>query len=147
DVPDFAELPEARGIPIERGLPTQLAAALRETYADLETTRGAGPRAVVIVGDDRSGTLIVRAQESEFARISALADTLQQEADKSLARVCVLRLNAVPAAYVATTLQTTFAPAAQQRGEPLAIAVDRLNNSLVISSSETLYREIGQVVS
>jgi type II secretion system protein D len=145
DVPDFAELPAARVIPVARGVPTELANSLREMYADLESTRGAGPRAVVIVGDDRSGTLIVRAEESEFARISALAQTLQQEADKSLARVRVLRLNNVPASYVAATLETTFAPAAKQRGEPLAIAVDRLNNSLVISSSEALYEEIGQV--
>lgn len=146
DVPDSARLPEARVIALRDGPASAVAASLRELFADAEGARRTGPRSVVIVGDDRSNTLIVRAEESQFVQIKALADAIEQEGGRARAQVRVIRVRGVPAARLAPTIRTVFGPAARQRNEALAVEVDRAANALVISSSEGLYNEIREVV-
>lgn len=146
DVPEVSRLAEARIISLKGGVASKLAETLRQMFTDPGAGRDrTGPRSVMIVGDDRAGALIVRAEEQEFARISAMAEALQQQGDKSLATVRVLKLTAMPATRLVTSLKTTFAPVAQQLNEPLSIEVDRSNNALVIASSERLFEQISSV--
>jgi len=147
DVPEFARLPEARVIPLRSGSATDIAAALRQMFTDVTPGAGrqTGLRSVLIAGDNKSRTLIVRADDAQFAQIKALADTLQQEGDRALASVRVLRLSNIPAGRLAPTLRTTFAPVAQQAGETLAVEIDRASNAVVIASSERLFEQIRKV--
>lgn len=150
DVPDSARLPEARLIPLRIGPASAIATSLRQTFTDREGGAGArgplgGPRQVVIVGEDRSNTLIVRAEESAFAQIKAMAETLQQEGDKSRAQVRVLKLGNAPAARVANAVRGTFTNVAREGNEAFAVEVDRAGNALVVASSQKLYEQIEKV--
>jgi type II secretion system protein D len=148
DVPEFARLPEARIIPLKAGPASQVAQTLRSMFVDAARPGGGanvGVRSVLILGDDKAGALIVRADESQFAQIKALAETLQSEGDRSRASVRVLRLANVPAGRILPTLRTTFNPVAQQAGETLAIEVDRTANALVVASSQRLFEQVEQV--
>ncbi len=149
DVPEFARLPEARIIPLKAGPATQFAQTLRAMFVEAGRPAGSGApggvRSVLILGDDKAGALIVRADESQFAQIKALAETLQQEGDRSRASVRVLRLANIPAARILPTLRTTFAPVAQQAGETMAIEVDRTTNAIVIASSQVLFEQMEKV--
>ncbi|MBX3358763.1 MAG: hypothetical protein KF745_10065 [Phycisphaeraceae bacterium] len=149
DVPEFSSLPEARVIPLRIGPATQIANALRQMYTDSLPSGPAsqrGLRSVVITGEDRSNTLIVRADESQFARIKVLTDSLQQEGDRSRTSVRVLRLANIPAGRVMLTVRNTFAAVAKEGGEALALDVDRTANALVVASSEKVYEQIRAVV-
>ncbi|MBC7834694.1 MAG: hypothetical protein H7Y88_06285, partial [Phycisphaerales bacterium] len=148
DVPEFARLPEARIIPLRIGPATAIAQSLRQMFTDQSRagSQGAGLRSVLISGEDKSNVLIVRADEAQFAQIKALAETLQQEGDRSRAAVHVLRLSNVPAGRVAATLRTTFAPIAQSEGETIAIEIDRTSNALVVAASQRLFEQIERTV-
>lgn len=147
DVPESSRLPEARIIPLRLGPASQIAQALRQTFTDAgpQGSGRQGPRSVVIVGEDKSNALIVRAEESQFAQIKAMAETLQQEGDRSRSKVRVLTLKHVPAARVAAAVRATFANVAREAGETLAVEVDRAGNALVVASSEKLFEQIRQV--
>lgn len=147
DLPDFLKFPEAHVIPLKTGKASQIAASVRELFAN-QPKQGpnAGPRSTVIVGDDTSNSLIIRAEDPDYAQIKALAEVLQQQGDKAQATVRILTLKNVPAARLQKTLNTTFAQAAKQRGEVLSVEVDRTSNSLVIASSGALFEEIEKVV-
>ncbi|MGD9688976.1 MAG: secretin N-terminal domain-containing protein [Phycisphaerales bacterium] len=146
DVPDSARLPEARVIPLRIGPASQIAQSLRSAFAETAGAGGrTGPRSLVIVGEDKSNTLIIRCEESQFAQIAAMAESLQQEGDKSRAQVRVLALKHVPAARVALTIRTTFANVAREGGETLAVEVDRTTNALVIASSEKIFEQVKRV--
>lgn len=144
DVPDFVKFAEARVLPLKTGKATQIAQSLRELFV-AQNQRSQGPRATVIVGDDVANALIIRAEERDYAQISALAEALQQQGDISQATVRVLGLKNVPAARLQKSLSTTFAQAAKQQNEVLSIEVDRTSNSLVIASSRRIYDEIEKV--
>ncbi len=145
DVPDFAKFPDAQVIPLTTGRASEIANSVRALFAT-QTGRGAAsPRSVVIVGDDASNCLIVRAEERELAQIRALAETLQQQADRSGVAVRVLAIRNIPAARLQKTIATTFAPLAREHDETLAVEVDRAGNALVVASSERVYREIEQL--
>ena len=153
DVPESAKLPEAHIIALRIGPASQIAQALRQAYTeqskrniDTPAGRAESARAVVIVGEDKSNTLIVRAEEPALAQIRALAETLQQEGDRSRSQVRVITLKNVPASRVAMTLRTTFAGVAKEGGETLAIEVDRVSNMLVIASSEKIFTQVKKVV-
>jgi type II secretion system protein D len=145
DVPDFNRFPPAHVIPMQSGKASALAQSLRDLY-QTQQGRAGGSRAVLIVGDDSTNALIVRAEEQDYAQIKAMADTLQQEGDKARASVRVLALKSVPAVRLQKTINATFTPAAKQWGEVLAVEVDRTSNALVIASSQRLYDEIEKVV-
>lgn len=145
DVPDFNRFPEARIIPLDSGKASAIAQAVRELYQS-QPSRPGGPRAVIIVGDDASNALIVRAEDREFAQIKALAATIEQQGDRSRATVRVLPLRNVPAARLQKTIAQTFGASAKQLNEPLGVEVDRSANALVVASSERLFREIERVV-
>ena len=149
DVPDFVKFPEARVIPLKTGKATQIATSVRELFINQNQLRGTGtvggPRATIIVGDDVSNTLIVRAEEPDFVQIKALAEALQQQGDIARATVRVLPLKNVPAARLQKSLSTTFAQTAKQQNEVFSIEVDRTSNSLVVASSKRVYDEIEKV--
>lgn len=148
DVPEFSRLPAAQIIPLRIGPASVIANTLRQMFTDQGVGTGAsvnarsGPRSVMIVGEDKANALIVRADESQFAQIKAMADSIQQEGDKSRVQVRVLRMVNIPAARIAASLKTTFAPVAQQAGEPMTIEIDRANNALVVASSEKVFGQI-----
>ncbi len=148
DVPDFVKYAEAHVLPLKSGKATQIAASVRELFVGQRVSggQGAGPRATVIVGDDTSNSLIIRAEERDFAQIKALAEVLQQQGAISQATVRVLVVKNIPAARLVKTLETTFAQAAKQQNEVLSIEVDRTSNSLVIAASKRIYDQIEEVV-
>lgn len=143
DRPDFVNMPDPHVIALESGQASQFARMIRETFVNTEERQGR--RSVIVVGDDQSNTLIVRAEEHELAQIRALADALQQESADGIASPRVLKLSHVPAARLRQTLLGTFSPAAQEVGEVLAIEVDRDSNSLVIASSDRIFKQIEAV--
>lgn len=147
DVADYAKLPAPQLIPVTTGDPRQLAEAIREAFS----TRGTGQRAaarqrLVIVGDVTSNTIIVRAEEDEFAQIQTLAEALQQQAGEQGVSVHVLHLTAAPAGRVASAIREAYAARARLANQPLSIQVDSQGNSLVIASTASLFKEIEQTV-
>src|SRR5690606_9119880 len=76
DVPDFVKYPEARVLPLKTGKASQIAQTIRSLFIGDAPARGQGPRATVIVGDDASNCLIIRAEERDAAQIAALAEAL-----------------------------------------------------------------------
>lgn len=149
DVPGFADLPPARVIPVVgTGKPSAIASTMRELFAmsGVGNLARRGPRSIVIIGDDASSAIIVRADEPEFAQIKALADTLQQQGEIGRAVPGVIKLKHVPAARLRTTLIATFQPLAQSMGEALAIEVERGSNSLVVMCSPRLKAELEKVI-
>lgn len=149
DVPGFADLPPARVIPVVgTGKPSAIASTMRELFAmsGVGNTARRGPRSIVIIGDDASSAIIVRADEPEFAQIKALADTLQQQGEIGRAVPGVIKLKNVPAARLRATLLATFQPLAQSMGEALAIEVERGSNSLVVMCSPRLKAELEKVI-
>ncbi|MCC6969901.1 MAG: hypothetical protein IT434_06725 [Phycisphaerales bacterium] len=149
DVPGFADLPPARVIPvIGTGKPSAIASTMRELFAmsGMGNMARRGPRSIVIIGDDASSAIIVRADEPEFAQIKTLADTLQQQGEIGRAVPGVIKLKHVPAARLRTTLIATFQPLAQSMGEALAIEDERGSNSLVVMCSPRLKAELEKVI-
>lgn len=139
DQPGF-DASAPRLIPIENGKASQIALAIREVYIKQQP---AG-RQIIVHGDDASNTIIVRAPESQFAEIKALAQSLEARSDV-LTDVRVLTLRNIPAARLRQTIENVFRAKAELKGETLAVEVDRTRNALVIASSEALFREIEQV--
>lgn len=147
DVPDFVKYAQAHVVPLQTGKASLIAASVRELFVgQKQQGNGPGPRATVIVGDDTSNSLIIRAEEQDFAQIKALAEVLQQQGAISQAMVRVLPLKNVPAARLVKTLETTFAQTAKQQNEVFSIEVDRTSNSLVIACSRRIFDQIDQVV-
>jgi type II secretion system protein D len=150
DVAGFADMPTPRIIPLRSGKPSLIAQHIRELYLNRTDRSGAdrtsGPRAVVVIGDDSSGALIVRADEERFAEIKALAATLEQQGEIGRVSPHVIRLRNVAAGRLRTTILVTFAETAKSMGETLAVEVDRASNSLVVACSSRLLEEIRKVV-
>lgn len=147
DEPDSLRLPEAKVVPLRGGSATAVANSIREVFAASQGPgRSANPRALVIVGDEASNSLIVRCDESQFAQVQALAEALQGQADVTRLATRVLRLEHVPAARLRQTLLATFSPVAQQNRESLAIEIDRTSNALVVASSQRLFEQIQTTV-
>ncbi|MHC4219644.1 MAG: secretin N-terminal domain-containing protein, partial [Planctomycetota bacterium] len=144
DVADYAKLPPPQIIPVRSGSPSQLAESLRRLYEQAGDNRGR--KALRIVGDDASNTIIVRAEEEDFHQIRALAEALQDEAVEQGLSVYVLKLRAAPARRVGDAIRQAFATKARQSGQPLAVQVDVQGNSLVIASTAALFDEIRDTV-
>ena len=144
DVADYAKLPPPQIINVRNGDPEQLAASLSRLYN--QSTDDRGRRALRIVGDPTSNSIIVRAEAEEFAQIKALAEALQDEASTKGLSVHVLKLRAAPAGRVATAITDAYAEKARQANQPLSIQVDRQSNALVIASTVAMYEEIKQTV-
>lgn len=145
DEPESLRMPEARIIPLRGGSATAVANSIREVFAATQGRAG-NPRALVIIGDETSASLIVRCDEAQFAQVKALADSLQGQADVTRLATRVLRLERVPAARLRQTLLATFTPVAQQNRETLAIEIDRGGNALVVASSQRLFEQIEATV-
>ncbi len=144
DVADYAQLPAPRLIPVDRGDPEQLAESLNRLYAQEGSDRGR--RALRIVGDKGSNTLIVRAEDEDFRQITTLADALQQEAASGGLAVHVLRLQTAPARRVQEAIIAAYAAKAEQANQPLSIEVDAAGNSLIIACTLGLFQDIRETV-
>ncbi|MBX3361314.1 MAG: hypothetical protein KF705_07745 [Phycisphaeraceae bacterium] len=143
DEPDSLRLPEARVVPLRGGSATAVANSIREVFAASSGAgRNANPRALVVVGDEASNSLIVRCDDTQFTQVKALAEALQGQADVTRLATRVLKLEHVPAARLRQTILATFTPVAQQNRETLAVEIDRTANALVIASSQRLFEQI-----
>ncbi|MBX3363717.1 MAG: hypothetical protein KF866_03030 [Phycisphaeraceae bacterium] len=145
DVPDVLKLPQPRVIPLENGRASQIAQALREMFVS-QGGRQQNLRGVMIFGDDVSNTIIVRANDEQFAQILQLAQTLQNNAAQARLSPRVVSLRHVPAVRLRETLTATFRPIAAQRNETFSIELDRAGNALVIVAGDRLFEEIESVV-
>jgi len=145
DVLDFPRYAEARVIPLTTGKASQVAESVRQAFASV-VGRGAGPRAIVVVGDDASNCLIVRADEPSMSQIRDLVSSLEERGDVARANVRILPVVNVPAARLQRTIAAAFAETARARNESLTVEISRDTNALVISSSQTIFDEIEKVV-
>lgn len=145
DVTGFGNLPMARIIPLKTGKPSTVAGNIRQLYLN-QTDRVNGPRSVLVIGDDASGALIVRADDEKFAQIKTLAETLEQQGEIGRVQPHVVKLKSAAAGRLRTTILATFTETAKSQGETLAVEVDRASNSLVIACSARLLEQIKQVI-
>ncbi len=148
DVSGFADMPAARIIPLKSGKPSQVASMIRELYLNKNdrSSQAIGPRSVLVIGDDTSGSLIVRADDEKYAQILALARTLEEQGQLGRVQPHVVKLRTVAAGRLRQTLLSTFTPTARAQGETLAVEIDRSSNSLVIACSDRLLQEIRKVI-
>ncbi|MCA9296942.1 MAG: hypothetical protein KC983_10495, partial [Phycisphaerales bacterium] len=146
DVADFASLPAPRLIPVLGADPVQLAESLRRLYEQQNEGRARSGRGLRIVGDKDSNTVIVRADDEEFAQINALATALQQQMSQQGLGVHVLHLDAAPATRVASAIREAFGKRAEQAGQALTIDVDAAGNNLIIACTGGLLDEISATV-
>lgn len=144
DVADFATLPPPQLIPVTAGDPAQLAQALQAMYES--TTGPRGRRAVRIIGDASSNTVIVRAEEEDFAQIRALAEALQQEASSQGLAVHVIPVKSLPAARVQASITEAYRATAQQLKQPFSIQVDAQGNNLIVACTGSLIEPIRKTV-
>lgn len=145
DVSGFADMPKARIIPLKNGKPSVVADTIRELYLN-KSERVNGPRAVLVIGDDTTGALIVRADDEKFAQVKALAETLEQQGQLGRVQPHVVRLKTIAAGRLRQTLLSTFTDTAKAQGETLAIEIDRGSNALIIACSQRLLEEIQKVI-
>ncbi len=147
DVAGFADMPLPRIIPLKNGKPSAVAASIRELYLNKQPNqKNSGPKAVVVIGDDTTGALLVRADDEQFAQIRALASTLEQQGELGRVTPHVVRLKNVAAARLRQTLLATFTETAKSQGETFAVEIDRSSNSLVIACSPRLLDEVQRVI-
>jgi len=144
DVADYAKLPPPQIIPVTNGNPEQLAESLNELYQQQD--RGSGSKALRIVGNTSSNTIIVRAEEDEFRQVKSLAEALQQQASTQGLSVHVLQLTSAPATRVAAAIREAYQQKAQQSNQPLSINVDAAGNSLVVACTGGMFDEIEETV-
>ncbi len=144
DVADYARLPPPRIIPVRSGSPQQLAEALLALWEQGGGARGG--RALRIVGDAASSSIVVRAEEEDFRQIKVLAEALQDEATAKGISVHVIPLRAAPAVRVAAAITEAFAAKARQSNQALAIEADRAGNTLVVACASALFDEILRTV-
>ena len=144
DVPEAQRGREPAIVQVSGVRASELAARVREVFVQGRPGAG-GTRAPIIVGDDATRTLIIRADESELAQIRVLAESLQKVGEGASVATRVLRLRNTPAARLRETLLRTFNAEAQRLGSPLAIEVDRSSNALVVASSAELFESIQRV--
>ncbi|HAW96761.1 MAG TPA: hypothetical protein DCX60_10830, partial [Phycisphaerales bacterium] len=139
DVADFMKLPPPRLIPVISGSPDQLAASLRELYAAGENRSGVTTR---IIADDPSGTVIVRADDQEYAQILALAEAIQQNAGSYGLSVHVLALENADAGNIVDTIRSAFSAQAERTRSPLSLEADLVSNSVVVACTGAMWSEI-----
>lgn len=145
DVAGFDDMPAPRIIPLLAGKPSAIAATIRQVYLNQDAnTRG--PRSTLVIGDDQSSALIVRADDESYAQVAALAQALQSQGQAGRIQPHVVRLQHVSALRLKPTLLAAFSTMAQQQGESLAIEVDRSSNTLVIACTPRLLEQIKSVI-
>ncbi|MBX3373668.1 MAG: hypothetical protein KF817_07525 [Phycisphaeraceae bacterium] len=142
DVADYAKLPPVRIIPVTTGDPESIAQAIARLYADGESA--GGRKALRIVGDRVSGSIIVRVEESEYAQIAALAAAMQEQTGTRGVGVEVMRMAQAPARRVADAIRAAYQLKATELRTPLSIQVDAGLNAIVVATTPELSREIRQ---
>ncbi len=145
DTPEFQRLPNARLIPVGATTrPSRLAERVRQVF--LQVTGRERSSRVVVVGDDDSGVLIVRADDDAFGEIESLAEALMLAGEDAVATPRVIRLGRLPASRLRGMIANIFNPMAQRRGETLTIEVDRDSNALVVAASEEMHARIETLI-
>jgi type II secretion system protein D len=139
DVADFMKMPAPRLIVVRNGSPEGIARSLSTLYLSGNVRGGLATR---IVPDESSGTIIVRAEENEFAQIKALADALQQEASMNGLSVHVLELASASAGRIADVVREAFIAQAEQSRSPLSIEADTGSNTLVVACTGAMWADI-----
>ena len=139
DVADFMKMPPPRLIAVRNGSPEGIAQSLGTLYL---TGNARGGLATRIVPDESSGTIIVRAEENEFAQIKALAEALQQEASMNGLSVHVLELASASAGRIADVVREAFSAQAEQSRSPLSIEADAGSNTLVVACTGAMWPDI-----
>lgn len=149
DVADYAQLPPVRLIPLKEGKATNLAPTLQAMYAATNASAGT-PRGqrqtVLIIADDDSNTIIVRAEEEEFLQIESIARSLETTSTSEGVTVRVLPVQEATATRVAAAVRDAFVATAREMEEPLSIEVDASANSLVVASTARMFEQIEKVV-
>jgi type II secretory pathway component GspD/PulD (secretin) len=146
DTPDFLQLPEARLIPVTSGVrASAVAQSIRSVFLNAQIREGS-PRRPVIVGDDASSTLIVRADDSDFGEIRALARSLIDQSASTDVSPRVIRLRSLNASRMRDTLLRTLRPIAQRRNEAFAVEADLGTNTLIVSASAAIFGQAVQLV-
>ena len=146
DVAGFDDMPAPRIIPLEAGKPSAIAATIRQLYLNTQDGGVRGPRSTLVIGDDQSSALIVRADDESYAQVAALAQALQAQGQAGRIQPHVVRLQHVSALRLKPTLMAAFSTMATQQGESLAIEVDRSSNTLVIACTPRLLEQIKSVI-
>lgn len=146
DVAGFDDMPAPRIIPLAAGKPSAIAATIRQLYLNSQDGATRGPRSTLVIGDDQSSALIVRADDESYAQVAALAQALQAQGQAGRIQPHVVRLQHVSALRLKPTLMAAFSTMAQQQGESLAIEVDRSSNTLVIACTPRLLEQIKSVI-
>lgn len=146
DVAGFDDMPAPRIIPLEAGKPSAIAATIRQLYLNTQDGGVRGPRSTLVIGDDQSSALIVRADDESYAQVAALAQALQAQGQAGRIQPHVVRLQHVSALRLKPTLLAAFSTMATQQGESLAIEVDRSSNTLVIACTPRLLEQIKSVI-
>ncbi|MFG0252321.1 MAG: secretin N-terminal domain-containing protein, partial [Phycisphaerales bacterium JB038] len=147
DVADYALLPPPQIIPLSTARAAELVNSLRQMYEQQRTSRGQATRRTIIIGHDTaSNTIIVRAEEDEFAEIKALALALEDTATDADISIRIIALKQARAARVLSVLNEPMQIKARQLGQPLSIQVDRLANSLVIATSAAMFAQVEPVI-
>lgn len=146
DVAGFEEMPAARIISLRAGKPSAIAATIRQMFLNQRDEKLGSPKSVLVVGDDTSSALIVRAPDDKFVQIKALADTLQEQGELGRIQPHVIRLRNLAAARLRQTILSTFMQTAKDQGESLAVEVDRASNALVVACSPRLFESIKAVI-
>ena len=144
DVADYLEMPQARILPVRSGTAASIAqAATRVFAADLDERN---PRRVLIVGDEASATIVVRADEERFMEIAGFVAAMERRAEAGQPRAQLYPLAVLPAARVRDAVVRTLRPLAQSRGETLSIEVEPTSNSLLVAASEGMHAEVRRLV-
>ena len=144
DVADYAALPAPRIIPAADTDPTQLADSLNRLYTSGNEERGR--RAIRIVGDPGSGTVIVRADDEAFEEIQSLAIALMDAQNATDLSVEIIPVTSSSATRVADALRDAFTEKASQRNQTLSVRVDAGGNSLVVAAPPALLEEVRTTV-
>ncbi|MCI0344985.1 MAG: hypothetical protein L0221_05990, partial [Chloroflexi bacterium] len=122
----------------------ELAESLTRLFGQTEAS--GGRKALRIIADPASNSLIVRADDEEMRQVRALAEALQGQATAQGLSVHVLKLRSAAANRVAEAIRDAYSAKAAQGGSALAIDVDVPGNSLVIACTSSLFAEIRATV-
>jgi type II secretory pathway component GspD/PulD (secretin) len=135
-----------RSIKLERADANTVAAALTRFFterASVSSTPGRrAPNRVAVLGDKRSGTLVVAASDDDFEQVQTLAKTFDTPADAQSLQFKVIPLKNARVADLETTLRALTdtlmwermnTPGAQRgEGERIIIEPNQRTNSLVL---------------
>ncbi|MCH2142523.1 MAG: hypothetical protein MK077_05955 [Phycisphaerales bacterium] len=145
DVPTSESLPPLRTIALKQARPSQAARLLQSTVI---ASSGAKGSSVVIVPDDASGLLLVRADEETSREIDAVLAEIDRDASVEYA-VRTIRLERADAADVAKALQRLYDDRARIAGSKqrrVTIQGEAADRVLLVAANDEDYQAIQSLV-